>query len=151
MPTFHMLCEALKEDDKVYVDKGSLLGDGEPNNNADKGIRLGLQQSESLEEGETFWDTFMTVFKGDADALADLLHIPRHKIAAMPHLVHEALRQYRKQNEGEDKKGKKGNKQRSDMLQTGNDPYSMNQATQNQPTIGATDNSAQSDSFSNMR
>src|SRR5689334_21260241 len=118
MPSFQMLCEAMERDaDKLYVDKGSLLGDGEPNNNTDKAIRLGLQQSESLEEGETFWDTFIKVFKGDADALSDLLHVPRHKVAAMPHRVHEALRVYRKQNEGEDQKKKKGKKQRSEMIQ----------------------------------
>lgn len=151
MPTFRMLCEAMeKEGDKMYVDKGSLLGDGEPNNNADKAIRIGLQLSDSLEEGETFWDTFIKVFKGDADALADLLHVPRHKVAAMPHRVHEALRIYRKQNEGEDKK-KKGKKQRSEMIQTGNTPYSLNSQTPEQPTLGPTDNPAQTGNFSNMR
>jgi len=115
MSSFQMLAEALKKD-KVFVDKDSLLGHDDPDNNSEKAIRLGLQFSSSLDEGGTFWDMFIKVFQSDAEAISDLLDVPRHKVAHMPYLVKDALEQYRKSTSQDKGKNKK---QRSDMINTG--------------------------------
>jgi hypothetical protein len=124
MASFQMLVEAL--DKKTFVDKESLIGNSDPDNDTEKAIRLGLQFSSSLEEGETFWDIFIKVFQSDADAIGDLLDIPRHKIAHMPYLVKDALEQYRKTTRQDTGKNKK---QRSNMINTGDGAASGQMAT----------------------
>lgn len=79
---------------------GALLTSGEEGIGL-RAIRNGMNLRK--EDCGSFWDDFVTVC-GDADGMADLLEVPREKIASWPSKVKEALEQVESSDSEDDGK-----------------------------------------------
>lgn len=76
-------------------------------------IKKGLELRPDREDGETFWDDFITLLGQNTDEAAKLLGVPKDKIARWPGKIKKVLEMIRKENDnGEDKK-------KATMLPTG--------------------------------
>lgn len=89
---------------------GALLTSGEESV-ALRAIRNGMNLRK--EDCGSFWDDFIQVC-GDADAMAELLEIPREKITGWPSKIKESLSQVEEKDNQDD-----GNSEKAEMVPAG--------------------------------
>jgi hypothetical protein len=110
MATFLDILEAMRREQ----DEGGPLLDSGEETKAMEAIRNGMNIRKP--ECGDFWDDFISV-SGNADAMADLLEVPKEKVSSWASKIHDLIEKV-KQKDGEESDP---SNTRSEMIPTGND------------------------------